>query len=241
MSDVAAPAKAAKGLWGRTKARLGKKLGPLPLWGWLALAGVGVVYYIRRKNAAAATTATPDTTATPADTSATDPLAGGTTDTGSGGGTSGGGVPSGGGGTGSGGAGPSTSDTTPAVAPSGADVTATPTGTPGSGLIAGAPPARGAPQESLIATSRTGAKLYETSTGAILEQVKGKSPYRVAAAGSAAAKRILANVTKPGNPLRTAGAAAKVAAKPRPKAKTAPARHTTHVQKKTVRVRGSKI
>ena len=43
MSDVAAPAKAAKGLWGRTKARLGKKLGPLPVWGWMGVGTAGLL------------------------------------------------------------------------------------------------------------------------------------------------------------------------------------------------------
>lgn len=76
-----------KGFWSRTKARLSKKLGPLPAWVWLAASLLLVVLYIRHKNAAAATTpaATTDATAaaaTPADLATyTDTGGGGSGDT----------------------------------------------------------------------------------------------------------------------------------------------------------------
>lgn len=70
------------GFWGRTKARLGKKLGPLPVWVWLAVALGGVVLYVRHRNAASPAVAAAAPAAS--DTGASSDLSG--YDTGSGGG-----------------------------------------------------------------------------------------------------------------------------------------------------------
>lgn len=63
-----------KGILKRTAARLKKKLGPLPLWVWVAIVLVAGIWYVRRNAAASAATTTSttaaDTTATQPDTSA---------------------------------------------------------------------------------------------------------------------------------------------------------------------------
>lgn len=74
------------GFWGRTKARLGKKLGPLPVWVWLAVALGGAVLYVRHRNAASPAVAAAAPAAS--DTGASSDLSG--YDTGSGGGGGGG-------------------------------------------------------------------------------------------------------------------------------------------------------
>ncbi len=62
-----------KGIWARTQARLGKKLGPLPLGVWLAIVGVAGVWWWRRRAAnAAATTPAASTAAVDSGLAASD-------------------------------------------------------------------------------------------------------------------------------------------------------------------------
>lgn len=222
------PAKAKKkgggSFWSRTKARLVKKLGPLPVWAWLAVAAAVVIWYLRRSS-----TSSPATATTPADTSATDTAGTDTSGTDTSGdsgyvggdGGYGGGVPSGGGVVGGGGP---VDQGVPSVVGSGGDtVPVAPAASTDPGMVApgaatppGAPATRGQAGWKQIATTRTGAAIYQTPSGSIVEEAKGKSPYTVAKAGSAAAKGILGRVRGAGKPLT----------QPRSKAKAVPARHT---------------
>lgn len=239
-----------KGFWGRTKQRLTQKLGPAPVWLWLILALGGVYWYMHRASAAAATPASttaadtgsttaaspdysglggvggggasvqpqPDTSSSPVswdpaqfEKDVIDALTSAVADT----------------------TAPAPADMTQTVrspAPPAIHSSAPPTiHSSAPPVTASSPPVSATtglqnPFDLLIGTSRTGAKIFSTPTGAIVEQAPGKSAYQVAAAGSQAAGNILLRSTSPSRPLAQTVTLPSNDTKPRSSAAAAPSR-----------------